>query len=65
MNAPWQQFSIYWQLPVLIVIISLVYSATRYDSWGDILREAVRWGLRMTAFLAAIGLVLYALATWI
>jgi hypothetical protein len=59
------EFSIYWQLPILIVVISLVYSATRFDQWGAILREAVRWGLRMTAFLAAIGLVLYALASWI
>jgi hypothetical protein len=57
--------SIYWQLPILIVVISLVYSATRYDHWGAILGEAVRWGLRMAVFLAAIGLVLYALATWI
>jgi hypothetical protein len=56
---------IYWQLPILIVVISLVYSATRYDQWGEILREAVRWGLRMAVFLAAIGLVLYALASWI
>ena len=57
--------SIYWQLPILIVVISLVYSATRYDQWGAILKEAVRWGLRMAAFLAVIGLVLYALASWI
>ena len=32
-------FSIYWQLPILIVVISLVYSATRYDQWGAILPE--------------------------
>jgi hypothetical protein len=56
---------IYWQLPVLIVVISLVYSATRYDQWGSILREALRWGLRMSAFLLAIGLVLLALSTLI
>ena len=52
-------------LPLLIVLISLVYSATRYDHWGAILREALRWGLRMSAFLAAIGVVLYVLASWI
>jgi hypothetical protein len=57
--------SIYWQLPPLIVVISLVYSATRYDQWGSILREALRWGLRMSAFLLSIGVVLYALATFI
>jgi hypothetical protein len=53
---------IYWQLPVLIVVISLVYSATRYDEWGSILHEAFRWGLRMTGFLLAIGVALYLLA---
>jgi hypothetical protein len=53
---------IYWQLPVLIVVISLVYSATRYDEWDSILREAFRWGLRMTGFLLAIAVALYALA---
>ena len=48
-----------------IPIISLVYSATRYDDWGAILREAVRWGLRMTSFLGGIGVVLYFVAWWI
>ena len=28
--------SIYWQLPILIVVISFVYSATRYDRWPNI-----------------------------
>jgi integral membrane sensor domain MASE1 len=56
--------NIYWQLPILIVVISLVYSATRYDEWGSILREAFRWGLRMTAFLLAIGVALYLLALY-
>lgn len=57
--------SYYWHLPVLIVIISLVYSATRFDEWGPILRESLRWGLRLAAFLGAIVLVLYVLATFI
>jgi hypothetical protein len=65
MSTSLAAFSIYWQLPILIVVISLVYSATRYDRWDAILREAFRWGLRMTVFLAAIGLVLFALASWI
>jgi hypothetical protein len=46
-------------LPLLIVLISLVYSATRFDEWGAILREAFRWGLRLVLFLAGIGIVLY------
>ena len=57
--------SIYWQLPILIVVISLVYSATRYDQWGAIFKEAVRWIFNMTAFMGGIGVVLYCLATFI
>jgi hypothetical protein len=55
----------YWQLPVLIVVISLVYSATRYDHWELILREAFRWGSRMVGFLLMIGVVLFLVATFI
>jgi hypothetical protein len=53
----------YWHLPVLIVIISLVYSATRFDDWGHIVREAVRWGLRLFCFLVVIAIVLYLAAS--
>jgi hypothetical protein len=50
-------------LPLMIVLISLVYSATRFDQWSAILREAVLWALRLTAFLGAIGVVLF-LVNW-
>jgi hypothetical protein len=56
--------SIYWDLPVLLVVVSLVYSATRHDRWDRILKEAVGWGVRIAGFLALIGVVLYALSTW-
>jgi hypothetical protein len=46
-------------LPLLLVLVSLVYSATRFDQWGPILREALRWGVRLAGFIGAIGLVLY------
>jgi hypothetical protein len=49
------------ELPLLIILISLVYSATRFEEWGAILYEAVRWGLRLALFLIAIGIVLYIL----
>jgi hypothetical protein len=48
-------------LPLLIVLISLVYSATRFDQWGLILREAVRWGRNLVLFLGGLGAVLYLL----
>jgi hypothetical protein len=55
----------YWHLPLLILVVSLVYSATRFDQWGPILREAVRWGLRLSAFLLAIVVILYVVATYL
>lgn len=54
--------NIYAQLPILLVVISLVYSATRYDEWGSIFNEAIRWGGRMAFFLAGIGVAIYLLA---
>ncbi len=57
--------SIYWHLPLLVLVISLVYSATRYDDLGAILGETVRWGSRMLGFLLAIAVVLTAAAWYI
>jgi hypothetical protein len=54
--------SIYWDLPVLIVVVSLVYSATRFDTWDHILHEAFRWGMRMALFLIGIVLILSGLS---
>jgi hypothetical protein len=51
--------SIYWHFPILLITVSLVYSATRYEQWPDILREAVTWGSRMAFFLISIGVCLY------
>jgi hypothetical protein len=61
--ALFAQVPYYAHLPILIVIISLVYSATRFDQWGPILREALRWGLRLLLFLVVIVVVLYFLAS--
>jgi hypothetical protein len=56
-----RELSIYvLDLPLLVVLISLVYSATRYDEWGPILQEAFRWGARLVGFLCAIAALLYA-----
>jgi len=57
--------SIYWHLPILLVVVSLVYSATRYDNWNSILYEAGRWGFRMALFLGGIALALFLLSTYL
>ena len=57
--------SIYVHLLFLIPIISLVYSATRFDEWPTILHEAWRWGVRMSGFLLSIAIALLLLAKFI
>jgi hypothetical protein len=63
--APLIASSVYWHLPLLIVLISLVYSGTRYDDWPHIWREALRWGLRLTGFIAIVILVMAVVAATI
>jgi uncharacterized membrane protein YidH (DUF202 family) len=57
--------TVYVHLPVLVAVVSLVYSATRHDRRDKILREAAHWAVRMTTFLLSIGLVLFALSTFL
>ena len=57
--------SIYWHLPVLLIVVSLVYSATRHDKWSLIRHEALRWGARMAVFLGAIALALFVLSWYL
>jgi hypothetical protein len=58
-------YSIYWDLPFLIVVVSLVYSATRFEEWGAIWREALRWARRMIVFLLSLAIALYFLSWWL
>jgi hypothetical protein len=51
---------IYFHLPLMLVIISLVYSATRHEDWDEILGEAWRWGIRMFGFILCVAVVLFA-----
>jgi drug/metabolite transporter (DMT)-like permease len=57
------QVSIYVHLPILLIIFSLVYSATRHDRWDLILKEAAGWIIRIAMFLGSIGVVLYLLSS--
>ncbi len=65
MNPPLFASTIDWHLPVLLIVVSLVYSATRHDDWKNIFYEAGRWGLRMAAFLGGIALALFLLSTYL
>lgn len=51
--------SIYWDLPILLIAFSLVYSATRHDRWDRILWEALGWAGRVGSFLLMVGVALF------
>jgi len=51
----------YVHLPILLALVSLVYSGTRHDDWPSILGEAFRWGTRMAVFMVGVGVVMYVL----
>jgi hypothetical protein len=52
--------SIYWHLPILLILVSLVYSAVRSDHWPTILRSTLRWALYMLLmFMAPVFLILW------
>jgi len=55
--------SIYWDFPILLLVFSLVYSATRHDSWPKILRETIYWLGRIGGFLVGVGLILFVLSS--
>jgi hypothetical protein len=57
--------SIYWDLPILLIVVSFVYAATRHDRWDKIVSEAVGWGIRIAIFLFGIGMALYLLSTYL
>ena len=61
---PLASASIYWDLPVLLIAVSLVYSATRHDRWDRIVKEAAGWIGRMVGFLGGLGVLLYVLSTY-
>jgi uncharacterized membrane protein YfcA len=61
--APGGWMTVALHLPVLLVAVSLVYSATRHDRWDLILKEAVGWGVRMAGFLLGLGALLFVLSS--
>jgi hypothetical protein len=56
--------SIYVDMPIMLVAIALVYSATRHDHWPRIFSEALRWILQIVLFLGGLGVILGVLSKW-
>jgi hypothetical protein len=52
-----------WYALPLILVVSLVYSATRHELMGPILRHAMRIGVWIVGFMAVV-FVLLELVAW-
>jgi len=51
-----------WYAVPLVVVVSLVYAATRHERLGEILSHALGFGAMVVGFMAAIALVLLAIS---
>jgi hypothetical protein len=61
---PFFAASIYVDMPIMMIVVALVYSATRHDDWGSIFREAGRWLAHIVLFLGGVGIGLAVLSKW-
>ena len=55
--------NVYWFAPPLVAAISLVYAASRHESWPVILRHALRIGLSIFGIMIATMAVLLMINT--
>ncbi len=58
-------FSRMWYSVPLVVVISLVYAATRHEAVKPILEHAVRFGLWVVAFMFVVFVVLSVMSSWL
>jgi hypothetical protein len=54
----------YWHFPILVILVNLVYSATRYDDPQQIVRHALKGILYILTFLGVVFAALYFLANY-
>ena len=54
-----------WYAVPLIVVISLVYAATRHEKAGPILEHAVRFGGWIVGFMLMVFVVLFLFSNWL
>ena len=54
-----------WYAVPLIVVISLVYAATRHEAMRPILSHAVRFGSWVVGFVLIVFVILWAISAWL
>jgi len=51
--------SIYWHVLPLVIVVSLVYSATRHEQWSLIWRRAARLAIFILVFMSVTVAILW------
>jgi uncharacterized membrane protein len=54
-----------WYAVPLIVVVSLVYAATRHEQMGPILSHALRIGVWIVSFMVVVFVILLAVSWWV
>ena len=62
--ARWWDVDFWYAVP-LIIVISLVYAATRHEAMDPLLRHAARVGGWIVGLMAAVGLILWLILWWV
>lgn len=57
--------SLYWHFPILVILVNLVYSATRYDDAKAIVQHALKGIVYILTFLGTIFAVLFVLGNFV
>ena len=58
-------FNRMWYSVPLIVVISLVYAATRHEVLQPILQHALRFGMSIIGFMIIVFIVLTVISAWL
>ncbi len=52
-------FDVYIHFPIMMILVNIVFSATRYDDWKHTLHHAFRGMIYIITFLGGVFLFLY------
>ena len=61
--------NLHWYLAPVVIAVSIVYSATRFETWPFIWRHALRWAAYIVTFLGGayvfLGLIRLDMPAWV
>jgi hypothetical protein len=52
-------WAVFLHFPILLILVNLIFSATRYDDWRHIWHHALRGVIYIVIFLGGVFLFLY------